>query len=202
MRHRGRGDGFGTRTVLALALTAGLTLPTGLEAQDRSVYYIGGAALVAVLPGFLFDLPQPDEDRSMFKLSAGRFDAVDHENEAVDFWIEYQPGLTWHRIKPLFGGAINSDGSYYAWAGGAHDFHMGPLVVNLNMGPALYIPGAAGKELGSHGVLRSGFEVGYRFGEHARLTASYHHMSHGKLMNPQSNPGTEVISLNVTVSPN
>ncbi len=170
-----------------------------VDAQDPAVFYIGGAALAAVVPGFLFDTPQPDARQSYLKTSLGRFDAVDQENMALDFLVEYQPGFTWHRIKPLFGIAGNSDGTVYGWASIAHDFHLADrLVVNVNTGPAMYIAGDDGKELGSSGALRSGFEVGYRFDAGARITGSFHHMSHGKLLNGDLNPGTEVIALNLS----
>jgi hypothetical protein len=175
------------------------TSPSRAEAQDPAVYYIWGAALVAVLPGFVWDLPQPDAERAFFKASGGSFDEVDDENKAWDFLLEFQPGRTWNRIKPMIGIAGNSDGTLYGWVAAAHDFHLSDrIVVNVNTGPALYLSGVSGKELGSPGVLRSGFEVGYRFAESARVTASMHHMSHGKVMNRHSNPGTEVIALNLS----
>lgn len=188
-----------TNIVLVLVLTCLLASPTHAQAQDPAVFYIGGAALAAVVPGFLFDLPQPDSERSFIKTSLGRFDAIDRENMALDFLVAYQPGITWHRMKPLIGMAGNSDGTVYAWASVAHDFHFAErLVVNVNTGPAVYIAGDRGKSLGSAGALRSGFEVGYRFGGGARFTTSFHHMSHGKLLNPELNPGTEVVAVNLS----
>lgn len=182
-----------------LVLTLVGFAPTPAEAQDPAVFYIGGAALAAVVPGFLFDMPQPDAGQSYLKTSLGRFDAIDQENMALDFLVEYQPGFTWHRIKPLVGVAGNSDGTIYAWAAAAHDFHLADhLVVNVNTGPAMYVAGERGKELGSSGALRSGFEVGYRFDTGARFTGSFHHMSHGKLLNGDLNPGTEVIAVNLS----
>ena len=190
-----------TRDRLGVAALALLTsaAPRPLQAQDPAVFYIGGAALAAVVPGFLFDTPQPDAQRAYIKTSLGRFDAVDQENMALDLLIEFQPGTTWHRIKPLFGVAANSDGTVYAWASAAHDFHLADrLVVNVNTGPAFYLVGENGKELGSRGALRSGFEVGVRAHGATRFTASFHHMSHGKLLNSEMNPGTEVIAINVS----
>lgn len=170
-----------------------------VRGQDPAVFYIGGAALASVVPGFLFDLPQPDAGQAFLKVSSGRFDAIDAENRAFDLLLEYQPGSTWHRIKPLLGVAGNSDGSFYAWVSAAHDFHIAErFVLNINSGPALYVVGETGKDLGSTGVLRSGFEAGYRLAGRARLTASFHHMSHGKLLNRDMNPGTEVVAINLT----
>jgi len=191
--------GLKLATALALAVLSTLVYPSDARSQDPAVYYIGGAALVAILPSFVFALPQPDAHRSFFKASAGQFDAVDDENKAIDFLLEYQPGNTWHRIKPLFGIAGNSDGSLYGWVAAAYDFHIAErFVVNVNTGPAFYVAGDAAKDLGSPGVLRSGFEVGYRFAAEARVTASFHHMSHGKLLNGNLNPGVEVIAVNLT----
>lgn len=184
---------------LVAAWLISLSSPSPASGQDPAVFYIGGAALAAVVPGFLFDLPQPDAERPFIKASLGRFDAVDQENMALDLLIEFQPGVTWHRIKPLLGFAGNSDGTFYGWVAAAHDFHVADhLVVNVNAGPTVYMPGEGGKALGSHGALRSGFEVGYRFGHGARITGSFHHMSHGKLLNHDLNPGTEVIALNLS----
>lgn len=194
-------DSSGRRLVRALVATTLLSLsgPAALRGQDPAVFYIGGAALAAVVPGFLFDLPQPDAERPFIKTSLGRFDAVDQENMALDFIIEFQPGVTWHRIKPLLGVAGNDDATFYAWIAAAHDFHIADhIVVNVNSGPAVYLAGERGKALGSRGALRSGVEVGYRFGDGARVTGSFHHMSHGKLLNHDQNPGTEVIALNVS----
>jgi hypothetical protein len=192
-----RGPGAGGAVLLASL--AALTSPSIGRAQDPAVLYIGGATLAAVVPGFLFDLPQPDAGRAFMKASSGVFDAVDDRNQAIDVLIEYQPGYTWHRVKPLFGLAGNTDGSMYGWIAAAHDIHIGPwLVVNVNSGPALYVAGEEAKGLGSAGVLRSGVELGLRFDGDARLTASFHHMSHGKVLNPEVNPGAEVIAVNLT----
>lgn len=185
-------------TGAALVLLLVLVASRPVRAQDPAVYYIGGAAIAAVLPGYLFDLPQPDADRAFFQVSIGNFDAVDHENKAVDVLLEYRPGLTWKRIKPQFGLAGNSDGTIYGWVAASHDFHIADsFVMRVGAGPAFYLGGAGGKNLGSAGVLRSGFEIGYRFGNDMRLTLSFHHMSHGELLNPDLNPGTEVIALNL-----
>jgi len=165
-------------------------------AQDPAVLYIGGFALASVVPSLLLDWPELDARRSMFKAGFARFDAVDRENQAWDLTFEFQPGLAWHRIKPLVGMSRNSDGATYTWLAGALDLHVGEhLIANINSGPALYFPGASGKVLGSFGVLRSGFEVGVRIADVARTTLSFHHMSHGKLMNRNWNPGTETIGM-------
>jgi hypothetical protein len=152
-----------------------------------------------VLPGFIFKMPQPDLDRSYVKLNAGWFDAVDDENEAIDFGFEYVPGISLWRAKPVIGIAGNTDGSFYGWLAISHDFHLGKhFVINVNTGPAFYIGGENAKNLGSAAVLRSGFEVGYRFDGGTRLTASFHHMSHGKLLNDDVNPGTEILAINLS----
>jgi hypothetical protein len=170
------------------------------RAQDPAVFFIGGAAMVAVLPGFVLNLSQPDAARSFIKAGGGSFDAIDDENRAVDFLFEYQPGFTWHRVKPLFGVAGNSDGTFYGWVAAAHDFHLTDrFIMNVNTGPAFYLVGEAAKSLGSPFVLRSGFEIGYRFDTEARVTTSFHHMSHGKLLNGDFNPGAEMIAINLSL---
>lgn len=189
---------MGVRTLLLLVTLATSSGPIEARAQDPAVVYIGGAAVAAVVPEILFDLSQPDADQAFFKASSGHFDAVDDENEAVDLLVEYQPGLTWYRIKPLFGLAGNSDGTIYGWISAAHDVHLGDrVVINVNSGPALYVAGEGAKDLGSAGLLRSGVEIGYRFDDDARLTVSFHHMSHGKVLNA-FNPGAETLAIGLT----
>ena len=185
--------------VLAVILFVTIALAgarSDVAGQDPAVLYIGGFALASVVPSLLLDWPGLDTQRSMFKAGFARFDAVDRENEAWDLTFEFQPGLAWHRIKPLVGMSRNSDGATYTWFAGALDLHVGEhLIANINSGPAFYFPGDSGKVLGSFGVLRSGFEVGVRIADVARTTLSFHHMSHGKLMNPNWNPGTETIGM-------
>lgn len=181
-------------TALILLVVSGSN-PASATAQDPAVLYIGGFALASVVPGLILDWPQLDGERSMLKLGVARFDAVDAENEAWDVSLEFQPGIAWRRIKPLVGMSRNSDGSTYAWLSGSLDLHVGEyFVANLNSGPAFYFPGAFGKHLGSFGVLRSGFEFGARIRGAMRTTVSFHHMSHGKLMN-RLNPGTEMVGV-------
>ena len=84
---------------------------TDAAAQDPAVLYIGGFALASVVPSLLLDWPGLDTRRSMFKAGFARFDAVDRENQAWDLTFEFQPGLAWHRIKPLVGMSRNSDGA-------------------------------------------------------------------------------------------
>ncbi len=185
--------------VLAVILFVTIALAgarSDVAGQDPAVLYIGGFALASVVPSLLLDWPGLDTQRSMFKAGFARFDALDRENQAWDLTFEFQPGLAWHRIKPLVGMSRNSDGATYTWFAGALDLHVGEhLIANINSGPAFYFPGDSGKVLGSFGVLRSGFEVGVRIADVARTTLSFHHMSHGKLMNPNWNPGTETIGM-------
>ena len=185
--------------VLAVILFVTIALAgarSDVAGQDPAVLYIGGFALASVVPSLLLDWPGLDTQRSMLKAGFARFDAVDRENQAWDLTFEFQPGLAWHRIKPLVGMSRNSDGATYTWFAGALDLHVGEhLIANINSGPAFYFPGDSGKVLGSFGVLRSGFEVGVRIADVARTTLSFHHMSHGKLMNPNWNPGTETIGM-------
>ena len=185
--------------VLAVILFVTIALAgarSDVAGQDPAVLYIGGFALASVVPSLLLDWPGLDTQRSMLKAGFARFDALDRENQAWDLTFEFQPGLAWHRIKPLVGMSRNSDGATYTWFAGALDLHVGEhLIANINSGPAFYFPGDSGKVLGSFGVLRSGFEVGVRIADVARTTLSFHHMSHGKLMNPNWNPGTETIGM-------
>lgn len=184
-------------TLMGLLVAVGLVGGAhAAEAQDPAVLYIGGFVLASVVPSVIMDWPELDARRSMLKAGFARFDAVDRENQAWDITFEYQPGLAWRRVKPSVGVSRNSDGATYAWLAAALDLHLGEyLVANVNSGPAFYFPGDSGKALGSFGVLRSGFEIGVRIANAARTTVSFHHMSHGKLMNRTSNPGTETVGV-------
>ena len=181
-----------------LAVLAGLAPPQRAEA-DPAVWWITAVAAASVGAGVIYDPPQADKDRQYLRAGVGAFDLIDDDDQAVEGRLDYMPAWQFYRFRPLIGAAATGDGSAILHASIAHDLVLPyeHFYVWFEIGPALYIEGD-GKDLGSNGVLRSGFEIGFRTEGGWRIGGSFHHMSHGGLLG-DDNPGTEMVALNVWV---
>jgi hypothetical protein len=185
--------------LLAGALLVGIAMIGPAKADPSPAILIGAGAAVAIIAAEVFHTEQPDKNRAYVALGGGYFDVYRREAGSGYFHLEYRP--VWHfwRLKPMLGAFATTDGAVAAYFGIGYDLNIGEhFVINLNVAPTLYSAGR-GKDLGSFAVLRSGVEVGYRFGNGARLMASYHHMSHGGLLNHDRNPGTNTAALSVHI---
>jgi len=90
------------------------------------------------------------------------------------------------------------DGAGATYLGMGYGLHVGEhLVVNVNIAPAFYHT-SRGKRLGSYAVLRSGFELGYRFDDGTCLMLPFHHISHGKVLS-QVNSGTDTAAVSIHI---
>jgi hypothetical protein len=200
-------DGVGriTRAVLRLINRATATsilfsfLAVGPATADpSSPIFIGAGAAVAFIAGEVLQKSQPDRNRAYATLGGGYFDVYRREDTAGYFRLEYKPPWQVWRFKPMVGMFTTSDGAVAAYLGMGYDLHIGEhSVINVNIAPAFYYSGR-GKYLGSYAVLRSGFELGYRFGDGTRLMASFHHMSHGKVFS-HVNSGTDTAAVSVHI---
>jgi hypothetical protein len=157
---------------------------------------IASAALFGM--SLFLDTPKGDE-KHFVTLEGGRFDVLDRENEATEGGLEFRPGWTLWKFRPIVGARATTDETYYVYAGGRFDVYFGHrFVVSPSFALAYYHKGE-GKDLGSEGVGRSGIDMQYRFDNDMRLGVGFHHMSHGKIMNNDFNPGTETLGLTFSV---
>jgi hypothetical protein len=169
--------------------------PAKADAIPSIIGIIGGLELIW---GIADDTPQPDKDRGFVVGGAGWFDAVQRENDAAEFRVEFQAPFQVWRFKPIVGVFGTSDSAVAGYFGLQHDLHITDhLVLSVNTGPAFYAAGD-GKHLGSWAVLRSGLEISYRFDNAWRLSGTFHHMSHGKVFSDR-NPGEEDAAITLSI---
>lgn len=174
------------------------TLASTPAQAGRVPSLLGIVAGLSVLPGVLFDVPQPDANTAFVSFSVGAFDAIEAINQSTEFRLEYRPGFQIWRAKPLIGVFATDAAGIGTYFGLSHDLNIGDHVVfNVNTAATFYAAGQS-KHLGSYAVLRSGAELSYRFDNASRLSITLHHMSHGKLFD-KKNPGTEIVSIGYTI---
>ena len=185
-------------SAIALSLAAALVAsPQGSARADKAAtgIMLGGAAFLAYS---LATNPSQDDEPDVVTFGTGVFDAVDGEDTAGLFRIEYRPALLGMRTGPLLGLTGTTDGGILGYGGVRHDLlFRGRLLVSLNLSLAAYPVEGNGKNLGGAGQFRSGFDLHYRLDDGSRLGVSFHHISHAEVFG-DINPGTEVLALSYT----
>lgn len=133
-------------------------------------------------------------------VSAGSFEVFE-SNNALELGVEYRFAAqeSFFNIIPAIGISANTDGGYWAHAGGRYDINLSERWV---LTPQLAIVGyedGDGQDLGSGFLFRSGIELGYRTGPSSRLALTLYHMSNADLA--KNNPGSESLILSYSFSP-
>lgn len=133
-------------------------------------------------------------------ISAGSFEVFE-SNNSLELGIEYRfaEQETFFNVIPAIGMSANSDGGYWAHAGGRYDISLGEKWI---LTPQLAVVGyedGAGQDLGSGFLFRTGIELGYRIGQSSRLALTLYHMSNADLA--KNNPGSESLMLSYSFSP-
>lgn len=182
---------------LAAAVLVGTaTAPAKADPSTGVALGVGAAALI--MTNYLVDGQQPDEGVDFVHGGVAGFDFLQRDNESVEFRGEYWG--PWHFLKfyPFAGVFGNTDGGFGGYIGVRQDlFITDNIVLSVRTAPTLYGIGDS-KDLGSFAVLRSGFDLAYRFDNRVRVALSFDHMSHGEIFD-NKNPGTETIALTVAV---
>jgi len=144
--------------------------------------------------------PIPTEsDQVAFE--AGRLDPVKNVQPATAFGLEFRAGqiLLW-RLRPFIGAGFTADHSFYGYGGIRVGAHWGDHVV---VTPSFAIGGYSrgdGKDLGTPAIIgRFGIDLEYRFDNDVRMGVGYHHMSNGNVFGQETNPGTEVVGLTLSI---
>ena len=184
---------------IAISLVVAVAMAiAGTARADKAAtgIMLGGAAFLAY--SLAMDPPQ-DKEPDVLTVGTGVFDAVDGEDTAGLFRIEYRPALFGMRTGPLFGMAGTTDGGILGYGGVRHDVLVaGRLLVSLNLSLAAYPVEGSGKDLGSAVQFRSGFDVHYKLDDGSRIGVSFHHISHAEAFD-DFNPGTETLALTYTI---
>ena len=163
---------------------------------DPDVQALAAATAVVALAEILGDAPgrpQPD----YLAIEGGGFDVVKHTNPAAQFGLEYRCGtfVLW-KLRPFVGAGGTTDESLYGYGGVRLDTYWGSrIVVTPSFAIGVYSRGS-GKDLGSPPILgRFAIDLGYSFASGARIGLVFAHMSNGKVLGQESNPGTELAGL-------
>ena len=184
------------------AIIAGVVMSIGLAGSpakaDPAVTAIAIGGIASLVWGIYENPEQLDAEREFVSVGGGIFDIVDDEDRAGMASFEYWSPWTFYRFRPFGGMFVTTDGGIAGFIGLRHDVNFGRhLVFSPNMAVMAFSDGN-GKDLGSSLVLRSGLELAYRFDSGARLSATFHHMSHGEVFGDE-NPGTETGTLTFTM---
>ncbi len=190
-----------TRRVFYLVVAAFI----GLSAMTAPARAGGDPAVRAIVIGsvplLLYALiaDQPtDGGKDLLTVGGGIFDAVDDEDQAKEFRVEYRSNKLLWKFKPFVGAAGTTDGGMYGYAGIRLDVY---LFQRLVIAPSFAFVGyknGGGKALGSYGLARSGFDVSFRFDDDSQIGIAFHHMSHGEVFGKR-NPGTETLAITYSV---
>jgi lipid A 3-O-deacylase len=148
------------------------------------------AFLVAMLFVAVSAGAQDRTDRIAF--GVGSFGVLDTPRSA-ELGVELRFAPRAFGLRPVVGGAINSDQGGYLLGGLRRDFNAGERwIVTPHFGVTLFDEGD-GKDLGHVIEFRSGLELAYRLGERSRLGISFYHLSNAGLAD--TNPGSESLVL-------
>ena len=128
----------------------------------------------------------------------GLFDAIDDEDAATEFGLEYRFAPIEYGFRPTIGANITTDGSFYGFGGFNWDVSL--IDNQLYLIPNFMVGGYAqgdGKDLG-HGLeFRSGLELAYQLPNTHRVGVALNHISNASL--GEKNPGAETVLFNYSI---
>jgi lipid A 3-O-deacylase len=189
------------RNPLPLAIGVACAVPHFPAKADPVVQALAAATGVVVLAEVLW--PSPDADRQDFlAFDAGRFDVSRNKQPATEFELEYDFGapVLW-KIAPIAGVGATTDKSWWGYGGIRLDSYWGARVI---IAPSFAVAGYSrgnGKGLGTPAVLgRFGIDIEYVVDRDIRIGAGFHHMSNGKVLGQEQNPGTEFLGAIVSIA--
>lgn len=156
--------------------------------------------VLAGLLGLLLPAAPASAGLEAVALSAGGFDVVDGDREAVEAGIE----LAWRpralrlfgrtlSVIPVIGAMATEDSSAYGYGGWRLDLPLGERFVATPQLAAGFYERGDGKELGGSVQFRSGIELAWRASPRHRLGLLLYHLSNAGLRS--SNPGSESVVL-------
>ncbi len=136
-----------------------------------------------------------DQGDSEISFYTGTFDIIDKEGDDQTslFGLEHKnPNLFRDtflgRFKPITGGFITGNSSFYLYSGIEGQYGVGPLKILPSFTPGYYEQGD-GKDLGSVLEFKSEIKVGFDIFENSSLSYSYSHLSNSNIGN--INPGSD-----------
>ena len=189
------------RNALPLTIVAAYAVFTFPAKADPVVQGLAVATGAVVLAEILWPSANPDQ-RDFVAFEAGRFDAIKKEEPATEFELQYNFGspLVW-KIEPIAGIGATTDKSFWGYGGIRLESYWDSRVI---IAPSFAVAGYSrgnGKNLGTPAVLgRFGIDVEYVVDRDIRIGVGLHHMSNGKVLGQEVNPGTELLGAIVSIA--
>jgi hypothetical protein len=189
------------RNALRLAIVAAFAVAHLPANADPVVQGLAAATGVVVLAEILWPSTNPDR-RDFLEFEVGQFDAIKRDQTSTEFELEYNFGspVLW-KLAPIVGGGATTDGSFWGYGGIRLDSYWGSrVIITPSFAMAGYSRGN-GKNLGTPAVLgRFGIDLEYSIDRDIRIGVGLHHMSNGKVLGQDVNPGTELLGATVSIA--
>lgn len=158
--------------------------------KERFLLLFSAVFMLFLSPAFA----QEETKKDYLSISIGGFDVVGHDNEAVDFRLEWRLAKKiWNVFHPFIGIEATSDGGLFGLVGAFWDFKFdNNWFITPSLGGGIYKDGD-GLDLAHTLQFRTQLEAGYEFDNGHRLSGALSHISNAGL--GDRNPGTEVIGV-------
>ena len=141
--------------------------------------------------------PRVDTNEKSFLTLGGGFYDINDNKGAAELRLEWKGSKLFWGIKPIVGAMATSDGAVYGYGGIGWDLYFGRRIVATPSFAAGAYHDGLGKDLGSTIEFRSALELAWRFDNDTRLGLMIYHLSNASISD--NNPGTEVLSLGLSV---
>jgi len=134
---------------------------------------------------------------AVLSLAAGVFDALQQDDSATEFGLQWRGGGRIWKLAPMLGAMATTEGGLLGYLGFSVDLPLGRhFALRASFAPAAYEKGN-GKELYSVLQFRSGIEASLWFGRHLRVGVELYHVSNGGMTD--LNPGESSVVLTLAV---
>lgn len=155
---------------------------------------IGSTIAAVALSLALAAAPRPAQadDPGLLALGAGIYDFIgDRAKPAGMARVEYRFEQGLFDIKPLAGGFVTNDGTFYGYGGLRADLILADHYVIMPVVTAGVWQRGGGRDLGFPMEVKSGAEFAYRFDSGSRLGVAFEHLSNVGIA--ERNPGAEAM---------
>ena len=159
----------------------------------------GQRVIASVLGGILLLSPAAARagQPAVLSVAAGAFDALQQDNPAMEFGLQWRGGRRLWKLAPMLGAMATVEGGLLGYLGLSLDLPLGRhFALRASFAPAAYEMGN-GKELYSVLQFRSGIEAFVRLGRHLRVGVELYHVSNGGIT--ELNPGESSVVLTLAV---
>ncbi len=136
------------------------------------------------------------DEKAFLTIGGGYYDINDNKG-AAELRLEWKGRKLFWGVKPIVGAMATSDGAVYGYGGIGWDLYFGRRIVATPSFAAGAYHDGNGKDLGSTVEFRSALELAWRFDNDTRLGLMIYHLSNASISD--NNPGTEVLSLGLSV---